>query len=150
MRAVKLKNNCLSGFTLLEIIITMSIAAFLSTILFHYMGTSLTRSSEPVIEVQKNFIITQIIEKITADYRILVIDGNTSLNHFKTIVENGNDENNSPFYGNYLVNTKFISFNNINIENAAPCVPADSCDILKVEITAADHTIQTLFARRIF
>ena len=128
----------------------MCIAAFLSTILLHHMGAGLTRSSEPIIAVQKNFIVTQIIEKITADYRKLVIDGNTSLDLFKTIVENGNDQNNSPWYGNYLVNTKFISFDNTNIENAGPCIPDTICNFLKIEITAANHTIVTLFARRVF
>ncbi|MBL7180143.1 MAG: prepilin-type N-terminal cleavage/methylation domain-containing protein [Desulfobacterales bacterium] len=41
------------GFTLLEIIVTLTVASVLGTVIFLYMNTSLTRSVEPITLIQK-------------------------------------------------------------------------------------------------
>jgi prepilin-type N-terminal cleavage/methylation domain-containing protein len=59
-----------SGFTLLEIIITMVIVAIMATMLFTYSGSkSFTGSVDPIQSVKSANSIHQIMEMITADYQ---------------------------------------------------------------------------------
>ena len=69
MTSLLCKNQ--KGFTLLEIIVTLTVASVLGTIIFLYMNTSLTRSTEPVTRIQTTYSLNQIVEQITADYKTL-------------------------------------------------------------------------------
>jgi len=56
------------GFTLLEVIVTLVVAAILGTILVSFMGQGLTGSVQPLIRVQNANTLGQVLENITADY----------------------------------------------------------------------------------
>lgn len=56
------------GFTLLETIVTLTIAAILGTVLVTYMGTALTRSGEPVIRSQQLYELQQVMENIKSTH----------------------------------------------------------------------------------
>jgi len=56
------------GFTLLEIIVTLTIAAILGTIMVAYMGTALTKSGEPVIRSRQLYELQQVMENIKSTY----------------------------------------------------------------------------------
>lgn len=134
------------GFTLLEIIFALVIASLLGTMLFETMNTALRRSSEPVVMVRQGYDLMGIMERIQADYNYLLNDNAAaSLGTLKTRVENGNNAANTPYYGNYTWQTKYISFNAAGNEKE----PADTVDLnmLKVTITRADQTLTALFIR---
>ena len=58
-------NYSKSGFTLIEVIITLIIASILGTILYTYFGTSLTQSSTPIIRLEKTLALQQVMENIS-------------------------------------------------------------------------------------
>jgi len=63
------------GFTLLEIIITIVVAAILGSFLITFMGTSITKSSEPVKQTRDLGTSIGSIETVSAAYA-LYLSGN--------------------------------------------------------------------------
>ncbi|MDM8516521.1 type II secretion system protein [Desulfobacterales bacterium HSG16] len=61
-----------SGFTLIEIIITLVIVSILSTMIVTYMGTSFQQSSRPIHNYQKTLELHQTMENILAHYKSLM------------------------------------------------------------------------------
>ncbi len=57
------------GFTLIEIILTLVIAAVVGAGLVQYLGSSLTKSSVPIQRLRQAYKLQQVMENITADYR---------------------------------------------------------------------------------
>lgn len=131
------------GFTLLEIIITFIIASFLGTMLVEYMGTSLIRGGESVIMVQDGFSISGVMEKITADYEDEYLNDSYTFDTFKSNIENGNDDANTPYYGEYTVQTAYIVF-------TAGAEAADSSGdnlLLKVILSTGYQSLTALFRK---
>lgn len=56
------------GFTLIEVIITIVVAALMGVMVFTYMGTTLTRSAEPLLMVRDLAESIEIMEQFTSDY----------------------------------------------------------------------------------
>jgi prepilin-type N-terminal cleavage/methylation domain-containing protein len=57
------------GFTLLEVIVTLVIAAILGSMLIQFTGTSMSRSAETVERVRNASLLVRTVEEITRDYR---------------------------------------------------------------------------------
>ena len=129
-----------SGFTLIEIIVTLTIAAILSVMLVQFMGTSISRSAEPTLSMQEGMALQGIFENMNAGYKRLLLTDNAPLDTFKTRVDSG-------FYGTYTVTeSDYIIFDNTQVE--APCDPnITNCKILKVTISMGDHRLTSLFTR---
>ncbi|MFC1798557.1 Tfp pilus assembly protein FimT/FimU [Thermodesulfobacteriota bacterium] len=131
------------GLTLLEIIVTLIIASLLGTMLVEYMGTSLTRGGESVILVQDGFSINGTMEKIIADYETEYLSDSYTFETFKTNIENGNDDANTPYYGEYNVQTGFIVFS-----GGTETVDASGDNnVLKVTISSGSQSVSSLFRR---
>ena len=129
------------GFSLLEIVISLIVSAFLGTILVTYLGTSLMKSAEPIIMIQQGYSLNQIMESMTADYKkilLLTEEDKNSLTEFENYVMN------KPYAGNYTIQTKYITFNDGN-ENQEP--DTDEKRILKVTITNNDLSLVALFSK---
>jgi type II secretory pathway pseudopilin PulG len=58
-----------SGFTLIEVIVTITFAAILGALLIQFMGTKITSSAELVASVDKEAQLKAVMEDITRDYR---------------------------------------------------------------------------------
>ena len=58
-----------SGFTIIEVIITLLVAAIMGSMLVSYMSGGIMRSSQPLVMVKREFNIYETLEKITADYQ---------------------------------------------------------------------------------
>jgi len=128
-----------SGFTLIEIIVTLTVTAILSVMLVQFMGTSLSRSAEPLRSTQEGMALQSIFENMNADYKQLLLTGDTPLATFKTRVETAG------FYGTYaLPDCKYVLFDGNHLE--VPCNTPD-CRILKVTISIGDHALTSLFTR---
>ncbi|MBR9987985.1 MAG: prepilin-type N-terminal cleavage/methylation domain-containing protein [Desulfosarcina sp.] len=127
-----------SGFTLIEIIVTLTVTAILSVMLVQFMGTSLSRSAEPIVSIQEGMTLQSIFESMHADYKQLLLTHDTPLVTFKARVEAG-------LYGTYTItDSKYILFDGNHVE--VPCNTSD-CRILKVTISIGDHSLTSLFAR---
>jgi prepilin-type N-terminal cleavage/methylation domain-containing protein len=62
------KNDSKSGFTLIEVIITLVIIAIVAAMMTAYFGTGITQSSLPIFRLSNSAKLNQIMEKITFDY----------------------------------------------------------------------------------
>jgi len=62
------KNNLKSGFTLIEVIITLVVIAVVAAMIAVYFGTSYTQSSVSISRLMAADNLNQIMEKITGDY----------------------------------------------------------------------------------
>jgi len=58
------------GFTLLEIIITLTISAVLGAMIVQYLGTNIAQSPVPVNRLQTAASLEQVMENITVDYKV--------------------------------------------------------------------------------
>ena len=58
------------GFTLIEIIITITITAILSTMIFTYFGKAFTESTKPIMRLKSSEALKTVMENITADYNV--------------------------------------------------------------------------------
>jgi prepilin-type N-terminal cleavage/methylation domain-containing protein len=133
------KINCKqkNGFTLIEIIITLVIASIFGVVIFQYLGSSLTRSSDPIFRLKKSLTLQQVAENITADYKR---NFSTDLAGLKAKVDNPSTSG----YGNYtVVTSKYIKFDNFQ-EIDEP--NADIKKMLKVTIkNEQNETLTMLF-----
>jgi prepilin-type N-terminal cleavage/methylation domain-containing protein len=146
----RMKNN--GGFTLIEVIITLTVAAILGTILVTFMGSTLTGSVSPLLRVQNSNIVGQAMENITADYNKLNWDDigastTVALSTLKTHVQNGNVSTNTPYFGAYtIVYNDYVTLNS----NGATAPIADTTGnnwTLRVSITQESQTLTTLFTK---
>ena len=64
------KNNQ-AGFTLIEFIVTLVIAAIAAAMIYTFMGTMMTRSSDPIFRLQNASKLHLIMENIVADFNRL-------------------------------------------------------------------------------
>ena len=129
------------GFSLLEIIIALIVASVLGAMFFQFMGTNMTRSVEPVILAQGGFYLNQVMEAMTADYRRLLATDGTPLQTFKTYAENGNIEGNTPYYGQYTIQTLYIDF----LAGAEIADISGNNNILKLTIAHGEQSLTALF-----
>ncbi|NNK94980.1 MAG: type II secretion system protein [Desulfobacterales bacterium] len=141
----KVRNNgaTLSGFTLLEVIITLTVGALLMAVILPYLGTSVTKSSEPLSNLRNTLSIYRTLENMTADYRSQQANSTLDLVALQNdIGGEGTDNNNG--YGDYhVVENRFILFDGGDQEASA----GGSQHVLKVIIrpVAFGATFTTLF-----
>ena len=65
------------GFTLIEIIVTIVIAAIAGAMLTVITGNSMTQSAQPLFNIQRNNDLLEVAEEITTEYRKSMEDGDT-------------------------------------------------------------------------
>ena len=76
MKIIKIKNS--SGFTLLEVIISLIVAGIFAAMLVSFMGTGMMNSAKPVILAQDGNYLNSIMENMYADYKYQML--NAALN----------------------------------------------------------------------
>lgn len=140
-----------SGFTLIEIIVTLIVASILGTIVATFMGSTMTGSVQPLLRVQHANTAGQVMENITADFNKLNSDdignGTTiALSTLKTNILSGST--NSTYYGA----TYAIAFNDYVVLNSngttAPIADGTGNNrTLRVSITQGSQTLTTLFTK---
>jgi len=133
-----------NGFTLVELIVTIMVAAILGVMFVQVMGTSLTGSVEPIIRTQHMFEINGVMENITRDYNKLMEGSTTPLATIQAHINAGNVAENVPCFGSYtIVYNNYINFKSDGSEE-------DSVDgILKVTIAdiKGEQRLTALFAK---
>ena len=119
-------NRDQNGFTLLEVIIGLVVAAISGVLLIAYAGTALTHSSLPTVRLQNSASLVQVMERMIT-YR--AAHQQQELTDFQTIVENGNNTDSTPYFGSYDVTEQL----NIKLVDGNPVVV--SITIKKGDIT---------------
>jgi len=136
-----------SGFTLVEVIITLVIATIVGAMMFSVLGTSMTKSSEPIFLQQKSFALQQVMENLITAYEKYYAG---DLPGFKDSIEAENSglANQYAQYtdGQYtVVDNHYIKFDS-NQEQTADTT-TDSLNLLKVTIKNSNNeTLTYIFA----
>jgi len=140
------------GFTLLEVIVTIAIAAIMGVFFVQFVGTSVIHSADPVYRTQNLSGITHIMEYMTADYKRLAATQSNYLAIFKDYVAYGNlatkptGYEGNPHYGAYdIVCNKYVRFTASRVEEDDPNQLTGR--VLKVSIRRGDQTVTALFSR---
>jgi prepilin-type N-terminal cleavage/methylation domain-containing protein len=140
-----------SGFTLLEVIVTIVIAAIMGIFFVQFVGTSVIQSADPVLRVQNLSRTTHIMEYMTADYKRLAATQSNFLSIFKDYVGYGNMTTKPtgyegyPYYGSYqVVYNDYIKF--VSGAEQPETDPANQ-RVLKVTIRGGDQAVTALFIR---
>ncbi len=98
-----------TGFTLLEVIVTLVVGAILAALIVPYMSTLLTQSSESTQNMQTTMSVNQVIENMTAYYLAQQAAGTLNLNTLQTSIGPVGNQNNN--YGEYnVVTNSFVTF----------------------------------------
>jgi prepilin-type N-terminal cleavage/methylation domain-containing protein len=132
------------GFTLIEVIVTLVVAAILGTILVVYMGTGITKSGIPIIWVQQEFGVYRAMERITAVYQNDLKTTPFSLDTFKAKIGTAGEINticgsNTCIDSVTVVNTAFPS--------AGGTETGTDTNIIKVTLRKGDQSLTSLFTQ---
>jgi len=140
------------GFTLLEIIITIVIAAIMGVFFAQFVYTGVIHSADPVRQVQNMSTATHIMEYMTANYKSLAATESNFLATFKDYVDNGNKSTGRPpgcpYYGIYdIVRNDYVIFVYDGTVWKEQSAGPTQQNILKVTIRHGNQTATALFTR---
>jgi prepilin-type N-terminal cleavage/methylation domain-containing protein len=140
------------GFTLLEIIITIVIAAIMGVFFTQFVYTGVIHSADPVLQVQNISKATHIMEYMSADYKRLAATESNFLATFKDYVVNGNKTTGRPpgcpYYGSYdIVRNDYVIFVYDGTVWKEDSAGPTQQNILKVSIRHGNQTATALFTR---
>jgi len=138
-------NKKQAGFTLLEVVITLIVASILGVILLEFMGTTVQESYKPIYMAQDSMNVNQIMEKMNADYKKLLLESIDPLEDFRLHVMNGNDDSNSPYFGYYSADPPPIWIKFVDGEEEPDDTGANR--ILKVKVTHNNRSVTSLFVK---
>ncbi len=82
------------GFTLIEIIVAITVSAVLAAFFVQYMGSAFIYSGKPINTLKETYAINQVTAKVTAGYKAALESG-TSLSDFKETLSSFDDVANS-------------------------------------------------------
>ena len=122
------------GFTLIEIIVTIILGSIMATVLFQFMGTTLTKGSGPVEIVRDSADMEALMEDIIATY-VKEINTNpaTALQNLQSATYT--------YAADSRVTLTYIAFDASGSETTPALPPTDT---LKVTVRSAGHSLTTL------
>ena len=74
MRRTRSTRSNEHGFTLLEVVVSIMVAAILGTLLYQYSQTALSSTVTPIIQLSNIQDLNDVMEKITGDYQAKLAD----------------------------------------------------------------------------
>jgi signal peptidase I len=132
-------------------IVTIIVAAILGAMFLQIMGTSLTGSVEPLIRVQDQFVVKEVVERMTADYDVLLHEDSDPLGTLKSRIGNTGDEVVDGDYGTYTVEyNDYIIFNDGDGDGDYEEFHDEGSGgykILKVTASSGDERLTSLFTK---
>ena len=130
------RHSAMGGFTMIEVILTITIAAILGTIAIQFSGTSLSMSGETVDRIKKSYAISEIMEMITRDYRVWVeANPGQPISKFETQIQTDSQ------YINYISDTATGTGSSYFVDPTGD----QTIDLLHLTLTDPDGT-QSLVA----
>lgn len=136
------------GFTLIEIVVSLILLSIAGALLIQLIGFAIGQSSTPIAAMKEGLALAEIMEKITADYKWILLTDTTPLETFKARVENGNTPSNTPYFGTYNMSARYINFslNGAGFYEASSACTTD-CRTLKITINRGDQHLTALFTQ---
>jgi prepilin-type N-terminal cleavage/methylation domain-containing protein len=132
------------GFTLLEVIVVLVIAAMLGTLMVAYMGRSFTLSGVPVTRLDSAGQLRTVMENITADFGNPAIFPSPITHASLVTLKDRINNNPNNLYGTYtVVENKFIRFNASHAEQ-------DDINSVTLKVTIQNNlgeTMTTIFTK---
>jgi len=127
-----------TGFTLVEVIITLLVAVILGAVMLQYLGSAVSQSSTPIKRLQAGAALQAVADNIIGAFRQRAPSDSAAWNNFQAgIGTAGTDQNNA--YGEYRVLfNDFIQFDAAGNEITDVYGTAPE-DILKVVIAEANN-----------
>ena len=121
-----------TGFTLIEVILVLVLAAFVSAMLITSLGYNLKRSATTVAQVDQQYQLIQEMESLTSNYRKEILARTLDLNTFYStyVVSIGNIDTD---------NTGFITLTSTGAS------PYTTTQLLRVTLRDGDQSVQSLF-----
>ncbi len=120
------------GFTLIEVIVSLMVAAIFMALIVPYMGTALTKSGSPLAQLRTTLTVFRAMENMNTAYRALKDAGTLNLPSMRTVIGTAGTNRNNAFGTYRVVTNSFIRFNGAGQEIAAGA----NQDVLKVTIGA--------------
>ena len=121
-----------SGFTMLEVIVTLVVASILGSMLVAYLGTSVEQSGTPVYRLERTLSLQQVLENINSDFNRNRSNASV-LGNLQTSVGSVSATTKNNAYGQYVVvENKFIQFVSGNEQNDTQGTAPE--DILKLTL----------------
>lgn len=128
------------GFTLLEVIISILVAAVLGTILVQYMSSGLSSSVVSLNNIKDDYVLEQVIEAFTRDYRYwLENDPNQTITNFKTDYIDK--------YINGQISVLTGAGKTEIVSNFSAGDDAAGVQVLRVTVSDGTRTLSTLFTK---
>jgi prepilin-type N-terminal cleavage/methylation domain-containing protein len=150
---IKVSENKQGGFTLIEIILTLVIAAVVGAGLVQYMGSAFVKSSIPIQRLRQAYELQQVMENITADYRenyTSNLSADAEEKGLSWAIGEGEQTKYAPVGGQYTVIhnvfIKFVDQGGDNYDETTPLEEGDPEDLLKVTIKNDSGILTTLFS----
>ncbi len=147
MRFIKIeKMKDSSGFTLIEVVVSLVVAGILGAMLVAFMNSTVVKSANPVINAKDGAYLNTIMERMYSDYKYQMSYAllnsqtpETAMSNFEANVDTANKYSDSSHP--YAVTKKRISF------TGTPPQEVDDSDskILKVTITYQGLSATQLF-----
>jgi len=139
---LKSKIADISGFTLVEIIVSLVVAGILSIFYFHFMGTAMNSSWQSVELVKGEAKAEGLMEKIIADYVIRINQNpDTALDQIVALEATYESD---PDYGG-PVTMEYIGYDSAG--NETPVTPPDTSNNLKVTVEAPGNDFTTMLTK---
>jgi len=138
-----------AGFTLVEVIITIVIAAIVGAMLVTVLGTSMTRSSDPIFRMQTSFSSQRVIENFLTAYEKYYAGDLPALRDAiagGVLLPVGNEGAKlDNIYGQYtIVENHFIKFDASNAEVNINSTPSDPLYGRYLKVTIKNSNNETL------
>lgn len=128
-----------AGFTLMELIVTITVASVMAAFLVVMVGQNIINSVNPVNMVKDQNKLVEVMDKITNDYKQQVKNGTLNLSTFAATV--------TSTYNN--VDGISISTSSVNYDNGtgAESDCSSNCKNLKIIVTGGGQSTTSLFTQ---
>jgi len=155
-----MKSTDTSGFTLIEVIVTIIVSAILAVMLTQIMRGHSWRSHWPIVKMDQGLSLREVIEKISADHRRLIISDPTPLVTLQSRINSGGTPPDGYWSGQAYSASIAVDDNYClelqsdnapapgegNIQQACRHQPGQDL-ILKVTLSYEDQSLTALFTR---
>lgn len=141
------------GFTLIEILVTIIVSSILAVMLMQIMQGHAWRSFWPLTKLNQGLALQEVMEKISADYRNLVISDAQPLVTLQNRISNGDYWSGQPYSSEIFVDDNYcLDFNKDGAIPTGEYITYENCEhpdhtLLKVTISYDGQSLTALFAR---